>query len=69
MTSSNELIQKMEEYAYRKMRLFVNSGYDEDLYLHAQFELIKLFSSTAQTEYLNGCLIEKIYQISSPLKR
>ena len=59
MTSSDELIQKMEEYAYLKMRLFVNSGYDEDLYLQAQFELIKLFSSTAQTEYLNGCLIEK----------
>ena len=59
MTSSNELIQKMEDYAYRKMRLFVNSGYDHDLYFQTYFELIQLFQNTAQTEYLIGLLIEK----------
>ena len=59
MTSSNELIQKMEDYAYRKMRLFVNSGYDHDLYFQTYFELIQLFQNKAQTEYLIGLLIEK----------
>ena len=59
MTSSNELIQKMEDYAYRKMRLFVNSGYDHDLYFQTYFELFQLFQNSAQTEYLIGLLIEK----------
>ena len=59
MKSPNELIQKMEDYAYRKMRLFVNSGYDHHLYFQTYFELFQLFQNSAQTEYLIGLLIEK----------